>query len=105
VACGFDASGVDPLSRMLCGADSFAAMTRLLMDFTNGRLVMAHEGGDSEMHVPFCGHAVLTEMSGSAIHAADPLAARIKGQQPDPAFDQLQFVRLDEIARLHGLIA
>ena len=27
VACGFDASGVDPLSRMLCGSDTFRVMT------------------------------------------------------------------------------
>ena len=27
--------------------------------------MMAHEGGYSEVYVPFCGHAVLQEMSGS----------------------------------------
>jgi len=48
----------------------------------DGRIVMAHEGGYSEVHVPFCGHAVLQEMSGSAIDAGDALGARISGQQP-----------------------
>ena len=45
VACGFDASGVDPLSRMLCGSDTFQELTRALMQITGNRLVMAHEGG------------------------------------------------------------
>ena len=86
VACGFDASGVDPLSRMLCSAETFRLMTRQLMQVADtlcdGRIVMAHEGGYSEVHVPFCGHAVLQEMSGSAIDAGDALGARISGQQP-----------------------
>ena len=87
VACGFDASGVDPLSRMLAGADTFRAMTDSLLDFTGsacqGRLVMAHEGGYSEVHVPFCGHAVLEAMSGSSVTAEDPLGQRINAQQPN----------------------
>lgn len=103
VACGFDASGVDPLSRMLCGSETFAEMTRQLMGFTGGKLVMAHEGGYSEAHVPFCGHAVLEVMSGASIHAEDPLAPRIRGQQPDPKFDQLQRERVNAIAALHQL--
>jgi len=43
-----------------------------------------HEGGYSEVHVPFCGHAVLEEMSGSKITALDPLAERLTYQQPGP---------------------
>lgn len=85
IACGFDASGVDPLSRMLCSAETFRIMTRQVMqaadELCGGRLVMAHEGGYSEVHVPFCGHAVLQEMSGSANDAGDALGARIAGQQ------------------------
>ncbi|MGB0520910.1 MAG: class II histone deacetylase [Candidatus Puniceispirillaceae bacterium] len=103
VACGFDASGVDPLSRMLLGAADFALLTKMLMEFTGGKLVMAHEGGYSETHVPFCGHAVLQTMSGAAITADDPLGARIIGQQPDPRFNQLQDEILKEIADLHHL--
>ena len=77
VACGFDASGVDPLSRMLCGSDTFSEMTKALMDFSGNRLVMAHEGGYSEVHVPFCGHHVLQQLSGSKITVHDPLSPRI----------------------------
>jgi len=87
VACGFDASGVDPLSRMLCHADTFRLLTRRTLDLADelcgGRVVMSHEGGYSEAHVPFCGHAVLQELSGSHIDAGDPLLTRISGQQPN----------------------
>ena len=105
VACGFDASGVDPLSRMLCGADTFREMTKAVMHLARhncgGKVVMAHEGGYSELHVPFCGHAVLQEMSGSLIEVPDPLHARISGQQPSNKFDE--FV-LNHILEIEGQI-
>ncbi|MEM9778770.1 MAG: class II histone deacetylase [Pseudomonadota bacterium] len=86
VACGFDASGVDPLSRMLAGSQTFAELTRqtraLAADLCDGRLVLAHEGGYSELHVPFCGHAVLEVLSDAPKVLPDPLSARISGQQP-----------------------
>ena len=63
VACGFDAAGVDPLSRMLCTAQTYREMTRRIMDTTDGKLVAAHEGGYSELYVPFCGHSMLEQMS------------------------------------------
>jgi acetoin utilization deacetylase AcuC-like enzyme len=103
VACGFDASGVDPLSRMLCGSDTFCEITKALMEFTGNRLVMAHEGGYSEVHVPFCGHHVLQQLSGSAITVNDPLSTRITGQQPDISLNLLQEKRINEIAELHQL--
>ena len=91
IACGYDASGVDPLSRMLCYAETFRALTEQVMqaadDLCDGKLVMAHEGGYSEVHVPFCGHAVLQQMSGSQITAPDPLHPRISGQQPSAAME------------------
>lgn len=98
VACGFDASGVDPLSRMLCSAETYRLMTRQLMQaadvLCNSRLVMAHEGGYSEVHVPFCGHSVLQEMSGSEIDAGDALGVRISGQQSN---EQMQKIYIDLI--------
>lgn len=93
VACGFDASGVDPLGRMLAGSNTFMHMTRSLMDFAErncgGKLVMSHEGGYSDLHVPFCGHAVLQTMAGSRIDAPDPLADRITAQQPNEEMEQV----------------
>ncbi len=87
IACGFDASGFDPLARMMCSPETYRLMTREIMNITDGRLVAAHEGGYSELYVPFCGHAMLEEMSGSDKKAEDPLHNRITGQQPDAYAD------------------
>ncbi len=107
VACGYDASGVDPLSRMLCGAETFRLMTRQLMqaadNLCDGRLVMAHEGGYSEVHVPFCGHAVLQEMSGSSIDAGDALGQRISGQQPSAVMQNIFASMIDDMVTGYGL--
>ncbi|OUS06811.1 class II histone deacetylase [Rhodobacterales bacterium 52_120_T64] len=102
VACGFDASGVDPLSRMLCSAETYRLMTRQLMQsadkLCDGKLVMAHEGGYSEVHVPFCGHAVLQEMSGSEIDAGDAMGARIASQQPNAVMENVFADLIESIA-------
>lgn len=102
VACGFDAAAFDPLGRMLCTARSFAAMTRAVLDLAaevcEGRVVMVHEGGYSEVYVPFCGHAVIAELAGSGIAAADPFAETLERRQPAPAFDAWAATRLDEMA-------
>ena len=84
--CKFGSSH-DPLSRMMCTAETYREMTRQVMNVTSGRLVAAHEGGYSELYVPFCGHAMLEEMSGTSIRAEDPMKARINGQQPDKYAD------------------
>lgn len=106
VACGYDASGVDPLSRMLAGSDTFAEMTRMTMGaadaLCDGRLLLVHEGGYSEAHVPFCGHAVIAKLSGSAIEAPDPLAPRLSFQQPKKPFVDFQKATIDEMAAAHG---
>jgi len=107
VACGFDASGVDPLSRMLCSAETFRLMTCELMQAADtlcgGKLVMAHEGGYSEVHVPFCGHAVLQEMSGSKMDAGDTLGTRLAGQQPSCAMNAVYRNIIDGYAKGFGL--
>ncbi len=91
VACGYDAGAFDPLGRMLATQETFREMTRLVMSLADevcaGKVAMAHEGGYSEMHVPFLGHAVLEEMSGSPVRAADPFAATLGKRQPAPTFD------------------
>lgn len=106
VACGFDASGVDPLGRMLASSQTFAEMTSMLMEVAEevcgGRLVLVHEGGYSEAHVPFCGHAVLERLSGSALTAPDPLLERISSQQPNALAERFHRRRIDEIAEALG---
>jgi acetoin utilization deacetylase AcuC-like enzyme len=68
VPSGFDAAGVDPLGRMMVSSEGYREMTRLLMkaatEQCGGKIVMVHEGGYSESYVPYCGLAVLEEMSG-----------------------------------------
>lgn len=90
VACGYDASAIDPLSRMLCTAETFRLMTRRMMEtarkICGGKLALVHEGGYSEVYVPFCGHATLEELSGSSARAEDPLAETFAKKQPNRRF-------------------
>jgi acetoin utilization deacetylase AcuC-like enzyme len=83
VPSGFDASAVDPLGRMMVSAEGYRQMTRMLMaaadELCGGRLVMSHEGGYSQMYVPYCGLAVLEEMSGIATGVEDPWAVPMSG--------------------------
>jgi acetoin utilization deacetylase AcuC-like enzyme len=76
VPSGFDASGVDPLGRMMVTSEGYRAMTKLLMkaadDLCGGRLVMSHEGGYSQMYVPYCGLAVMEELTGIRTDIEDP---------------------------------
>lgn len=102
VASGYDASAMDPLGRMLATAETFGAMTRRVKDVADkvcgGRLVLVHEGGYSEMHVPFCGHAVLEQLVKDAPQAPDPLAKTLIQRQPGPRFDRMLEDWLDEIS-------
>ncbi|QDL93349.1 class II histone deacetylase [Paroceanicella profunda] len=87
VASGFDGSANDPLGCMMMHSGTYRALTRMLMDFTacrcGGRLAMNHEGGYSASHVPYCGLAVLEEMSGIATGIEDPWLSNMAayGQQ------------------------
>lgn len=107
VACGFDAGANDPLGRMLATAETFGDMTARVMGWANdlcgGRVMMAHEGGYSEVYVPFCGHAVLQQMSGSAIRADDPFAEVFALRQPNAGFDTYASGVLSEMAVALGL--
>ena len=103
VACGYDAAAIDPLGRMLATADTFRAMTRQMMQaaahLCGGKLVLAHEGGYSEVYGPFCGHAVLEELSGSKTTAPDPFAETFALRQPEARFDTFLEKWLDDIER------
>jgi acetoin utilization deacetylase AcuC-like enzyme len=93
VACGFDAAAIDPLSRMLASAQTFADMTRRIRSaaerLCDGRLVLVHEGGYSEAYVPFCGHATLEALSDAPMTAPDPLAETVSARQPGPRHDAM----------------
>lgn len=87
VPSGFDAGGNDCLGRMMMTSRGYAQLTRLLMDAADelcgGRLVMSHEGGYSPDHVPYCGLAVMEELSGIRSQVTDPWLALMEewGQQ------------------------
>ncbi|MBB96173.1 MAG: class II histone deacetylase [Rhodobacteraceae bacterium] len=101
VACGYDAAVVDPLARMQATAETFRDMTLRVKDAANrlcgGKLVLVHEGGYSEVYVPFAGHATIAALSGSSIEAPDPLAAAVAARQPKGRFEAFL---LDEVEAL-----
>jgi len=81
VACGFDAGAYDPQGRMMLDGDTFAWMTRRVMEVADrrcgGRLVATHEGGYHRPSVPFFGLAVVEALSGLAGTVEDPYRALI----------------------------
>ncbi|MEP4196897.1 MAG: class II histone deacetylase [Aliishimia sp.] len=107
VACGYDAAVPDPLSTMLASADTFRQMTlkikALAEELCDGKLVLVHEGGYSEVYVPFCGHATIEALSGSSITAPDPMAAGFHNRQPAPPFDAFLRSEIDRMCVEIGL--
>jgi acetoin utilization deacetylase AcuC-like enzyme len=76
VSSGFDAGGLDPLGRMLLSAAAFGRLTDRVLaiadEVCEGRVVMTHEGGYSDLHAPFCGLRVLERLSGAETDVEDP---------------------------------
>ncbi|AHG21061.1 acetoin utilization protein [Chania multitudinisentens RB-25] len=107
IACGYDANALDPLARMQLHSDSFRTMTELVQSAADrlcgGKLVMVHEGGYAESYVPFCGLAVIEELSGIRTEVQDPLLEFIRQQQPREAFRQFQRSAIDQLAQKFGL--
>lgn len=107
VASGYDANAMDPLARMQLHSESFREMTQLVMDaadrLCDGKLVIVHEGGYSEAYVPFCGLAVIEEMSGVRTEVIDPLLDFIALQQPRDEFERFQQQQLDKLKEKFGL--
>ena len=103
VPSGFDGGMYDPLGRMMAYSETFREMTGLLLETADhvceGRLVLSHEGGYSPTYVPFCGLAVVEELSGKSSGAADPMgdnAAGAGGQDLQPH----QQTRISEAATM-----
>lgn len=94
VTSGFDASGLDPLARLMLHSEAYRALTRRLVeaaaDICNGRIAMTHEGGYSRAYAPFCGLAVLETLSGFRTDVVDPFddyIASFAGQSLQPHQD------------------
>jgi acetoin utilization deacetylase AcuC-like enzyme len=103
VACGLDPNAYDPLARMQAHSGTFREMMRrtkaLAGDLCGGRVVAVHEGGYSEVYVPFCGLAVIEELSGHRTDVEDPFAPLIAEQQPADEMIALQRQMLEAQAR------
>ena len=96
VASGLDANAMDPLAHMMVHSAAYKQMTRILMDVAaevcGGRLVMCHEGGYSAGYVPFCGLAVVEELSGITTGVEDPFLEFFEGveyQELQPHQDEV----------------
>ena len=65
-----------PAGRMMLTSADFGTMTAALREAADelcgGKLVVAHEGGYSEIYVPFCGLSVIEALCG--LRAADRYA-------------------------------
>ena len=76
VACGFDSSAWDPHARLMLHSAAYRELTRALLGVADrhagGRLVVIHEGGYAPGYTPFCGLAVLEELSGLSTGVEDP---------------------------------
>ncbi len=76
IPCGFDASALDPLGIQMLASEDFRWMTRQVMAVADkhcsGRIVATHEGGYSATYVPYCGLAVVEELSGASNQFEDP---------------------------------
>lgn len=108
VPSGFDASGVDPLGRMMISSEGYRQMTRMLMkaadDLCGGKLVLTHEGGYSAMYVPYCGLAVVEELSGTRTHVEDPWAP-VMAKWGQMGLQPHQAAAIDAAAKLVANIA
>ena len=96
IASGFDGSIYDPLGRMMVTSSTYRRLTRIMLDLadelTGGKLVLSHEGGYSAAYVPYCGLAVMEELSGSATEIDDPFALYVDnagGHQLYPHQDEV----------------
>ncbi len=103
VACGFDASAADPLGRMMVTSDGYRQITAMVMQAADalcgGRIMMTHEGGYSANYVPYCGLAVLEQLTGVRSGVADPFLEHFTtyGQQ---ALQPHQSAAIDAAAAL-----
>jgi len=107
VASGLDANALDPLARMLAHSETFRMMmTRLkalAAEICGGRLVAIHEGGYSEVYVPFCAQALIEALSGEASAVEDPILDFVRAQQPNEAMCAFQRALLAKQAAALGL--
>jgi acetoin utilization deacetylase AcuC-like enzyme len=86
VSAGQDASAQDPLARMSLSTDGYRMMTgfmrQIAAESAGGRLVVAQEGGYSEIYAPYCTLAIFEELCGVRTGIEEPLNAERTGRWP-----------------------
>jgi acetoin utilization deacetylase AcuC-like enzyme len=104
VASGLDASAMDPLGRMMVSADGYGRMTRIMLDaadrLCDGRLVLEHEGGYSAELVPFCGLAIMEELSGITTEVRDTILQVFPAHMGQQELQPHQEALIDSIAAM-----
>ena len=83
IACGFDSCAWDSHARLMLHSDAYRELTAALLGVADrhagGRLVVIHEGGYAPAYAPYCGLAVLEELSGIRTAAEDPFLPIFEG--------------------------
>ncbi len=87
VSAGQDASAMDQHGRMCVTTEGYRRLTALMMavaeEHAGGRLVVAQEGGYSEIYGPYCTLAVVETLAGRRTGLAEPLdPARLAAMAP-----------------------
>jgi acetoin utilization deacetylase AcuC-like enzyme len=87
IASGLDANAMDPLARMQMHSDGYRELTDTMLGVAarncGGRLVVEHEGGYSSAYVPFCGVAIVEQLSGIRSGVEDPMLGMLRMQGGD----------------------
>ena len=90
IACGFDSCAWDSHARLMLHSEAYRRLTADLLGVADrhagGRLVVIHEGGYAPAYAPYCGLAVLEELSGIRSAVEDPFLPIFEGY----AYQELQ---------------
>lgn len=108
ILSGFDGVAVDPLGRNMAHSETYRQMTRLIgsvaKNLCSGRIVITHEGGYSAAYVPYCGLAVVEELSGINTDVIDPFLDIFSGYGMGE-LQSHQKVMIDEARSVINLIS
>jgi acetoin utilization deacetylase AcuC-like enzyme len=99
ISAGQDASASDPLGRMSVTSEGYRRMSQTMMslaeELCDGRLVVAQEGGYSEIYAPYCTLAILEALTEYRSNLEEPTSQARADRWP-----QSQTVGLDARAAL-----
>ncbi len=108
ISAGQDASLQDPDGRMCLSTEAYRRMTKVMMDLADevcdGRLVIAQEGGYSELYAPYCTLAVVETLLGRRTNIDEPQALGMVLARPEVnSIGPSGGAALVEIERFHSI--